>query len=817
LSVNFATPVAHQTDGTYAAFTNMLVIGQPFQQPLVTVPNHSAGMELFLSSAGAVADIYAWLDSTLTWATESATAPGHRLVLAVRPDVAAALGPLRTLEPKPRRAVYENVDLPAVQNALVSILNFAHTQANANAQAEWVWHPCMRMLVRGDPVPRSLKRYLDAYGPAVETITQLVRDFINGAPGALLREIPVLAGERLGRAAPYLPGDVLPGAPPFPLGGAGDANRACRLTFVTEGPSGEPLDPLYYLHVLMRRMLLPPAHRVVISLTNTVQGGGLVHPLVNLYPALAAAAVPKARAQVDGAYRFPLGKLADWHGSPRPPAATVSGAEWRYAANGRFEARMRATGARIALPVLQGHRTKVAAFWNDPGLVVVTNQICAELQVPAELVVGLACTESRIDLSPRSIRFEPLDTGSRTALRNREGAAAHELAYDKVVGEPATVTGVANYTDTTTELTVAFAARRSLAENGLVDPISRELLVGDIDRLAISSNTGSGTAVTDYRISVRDVVLSGGSAPEDTQEPGTTLYYSLSRLVAGNAVSGPVETVVERDGRLRRMRIVLGQNTLVGAMTATIMRNGVATGITSTLAAGARIGTDHAHTEDLGLDDRIALRIETGAGGAGRVRGVGLQVQFAPAGAGDVYTLEGYSPPAPGVPTPYVGGDLVKPGSSTLTWAQMVEVTNATGGARVSPGLLQTLVPTAVGAVQYLRALDPGIFGRLGIPAPPAEPGQYMTDWLLDPRHSILLGAAYLRQAYVAKDTRFDLPYVGAAYNGGNTKPAPDTVWGFKRRRWDYPDRAARYFNAAVDLFNGAPAPATRPTVRFMS
>jgi hypothetical protein len=828
LTVAFATPIAHQTVANYAAFNNALVLGRPFRQPLLTGPNpadFSHGLELILSSAGVVADIYGWLDSTLTWVPASAAAPGDRLVLTVDPHVLSmpgsdtSLSSVPTLERKPRRAVYENVDRAAVQTALEMILIAAHAHANANPLVPSIWHPSMRMMVIAVPAgPHALKDYLDAHAPVNATVTRLVTDLLNADPAAVLREIRVQAGDRLGRAAPYLSTDPLPAAPPFPLGAAGDPDRARRLTFVTEGSAGGELDPLYYMHVLMRQMLLPAAQRVVITQTNTVQGGNLVHPLVTLLPALNNATVPKARAQVNGTYWFPIGGLADWHGSPRPPAATVSTAEWRYtrhALYGLFEARVRATGDPIALTVRDEHRKKVGDFWTDAALVALTNLICAELQIPTELVVALACTESLANLSPRSIRFEPLLDGDRARLRSSP-AATHELEYDKLVGLRATVTAATYNPGDTTQLAVTFVANRTLAVNRLAI-LRFKLLVGDADRLVITANTGSAAPVANYDITVRDARSSGGSAVAGTQAPGQARFYSMSARGAGNVAAGPVEIAVARAGRLRRMRTTLGQNTLAGPTTVTVMRNGAPTAIAVTLAAGARVGVDNAHTEDLASGDRIALRVETSAGGAGQIRNISCDIQFAPANAGDVYTLEGYSPPAPGVPNPYVGAALVRAAASTLTWAQMEAVVDGTEGRRVSPGMLQTLISTAVGAAKYLEKIDPGIFARLGIPAPPATPSRYMIDWLLTAGHSVLVGAAYLRQAYATNDTRFDLPYVGAAYNGGNTNTAANTRWGFQNREWNYPDHAAPYFNAAVFLFDGDPAPATPPSVRFMS
>lgn len=823
MTVNFATPIAHQTGANYAAFSNAVAPGRPFRQPLLTGPNptnFSHGVELFLSSAGAVADIYSWLDSTLTWATATASTPGDRLVLTVRPPVLiapgrnASLASVPTLEHKPRRARYENVDRASVLNALEAILTAAHAHASTNPSATQSWHPSMRMHILDGPAPRSLKNYLDANPPIGVTITRLVTDFLNAIPAAVVREIPVQAGERLGRAAPYLSTDPLPTASPFPLGAPGDANRARRLTFATEDMGGQMLNPLYYLHVFMRRMLLPAAQRVVITLTNTVQGGNLVHPLVTLYPTLNAQAVPKAREQVNNAYRYPIGDLVNWHGSPR--AAVVSQAEWRYTTNESFEARVRATSATIALPITNDHRDKVRNYWNDAALVALSNQICTELQIPTELVVALACTESLANLSPRSIRFEPLLDQNRRQLR-ASAAAVHELKYDKLVGLRATVTNATYNQDNTTRLAVTFANNRRLKANRLAG-LRRKLLVGDADRLTITGNTGSNAAVLNYEITVEDAKFSGGSVAVATQAAGQARFYSMSARGTGNIAPGAVETEMVRAGRLRRMRVRLGQNTLAGRTTITLMHNGAPTGMTVTLAAGATVAIDNANMEDLAIGDRMVLRVETAAGGAGQIRDIRSDIQYAPTNSGDVHTLEGYSPPAPGVPNPYNRASPVHhAGASTLTWGEMEAVVDGTGGRRVSPGLLQTLISTAIDAVKYLRKTDSGIFARVGIPAPPATPSQYMANWLLTSGHSVLVGAAFLRQGYTSKNTRFDLPYVGAVYNAGNTRTATTTRWGFVNQEWEYPDHAAPYFNAAVNLFNATPAPATPVSVRFMS
>ena len=48
-----------------------------------------------------------------------------------------------------------------------------------------------------------------------------------------------------------------------------------RLTVITKDHCGQAINPLFYLHTFMNRMLLPARGRVVKSLTNIVASGSL--------------------------------------------------------------------------------------------------------------------------------------------------------------------------------------------------------------------------------------------------------------------------------------------------------------------------------------------------------------------------------------------------------------------------------------------------------------------------------------------------------------------------------------------------------------
>jgi hypothetical protein len=822
MPVNFATPVAHQTTANYAAFNNAITLGRPFRQPLLTAPNpadFSSGWELFLSSAGDVAVVYAWLDGTLTWQASATAAPGNRLTLETDVRVRTgnqALPRLRIVEAHPARAIYENVDQASVQTALEAVLNAAYAAAVAAPRRPNNWHPAMRLQVLDGTTNRRLKEYLDAHAPAATTITALITGFLGGAAaagGVVLRQLPVLAGEALGRAAPYLAGDPLPAAPSFPLGGAADANRARRLTFVTQDNCRQSINPLYYHHVFMRRMLLPANQRVVVSLTNIVANGALAHPLVTLFPALSAAAVPVAREQINGQSRIPIGDLGTFHGYPA--GAPVSQLEWRYAATGEFEAQARVAGTAVpTLAPTTAQTTRVNTLWTTYGAAIAT--ICDALQVPCEAVIGLVCTEAPPNLDERAVRFEPLRERDRNRLRTGGVAAADELEYDKVVGLQGTVTAATHNANGTTRLDVTLTANRTWAANVLR---SRNVfvLVDEADRLPVTAN-GAGSNTSTYRITVRDRKLAGGFANRGTQAFGTTLFYAPGQRGAGNAAAGPVQLGVQRQGEVRRLRVTAGANTLDGPATVTVFQNGAATALTVTLAAGAQAGNDTANTFVTAAGDDLSVQVTT-AGTAGTITNLRWELLHAPAAApaggappGDVWVLEGHST---SVPSPWNGPGLLRAGR-TMTWAQVLPIIEQTRGERVSPGLLQTLISTASGITPWLNAVAGGLFAALGIPAPPATAADFLNDWLTHGARSILVGIAYIRSGYNTRTTCFDLPLVGAAYNAGTLRTRGNTRWGLQYHG-EYVERAGPHFNAGTALFNAAAAPATTPTVRLMS
>lgn len=869
----FATPIAHQVAGPYPLFANALVVGRPFRQPLQTAPNpanFSPGLELFMSSAGDVANIFCWLDGKLRWerlalagtvtvTSGSATVTGAgtawdatlegrtlqvgavanaamilrvdsatQLTLARSFPGASAAGQaytvtpaerlslqtehaggvtgIRMIEALPQFAYYENVDRAEVQAALVTLLTdaYAHATTTTNRRN---WHRSMRMVV--DPGTRTLKVHLDRNLPAATEVTRLVTDFLSAAPAAQLQAgIDVAAGDAIGRAAPFLATDPLPGASPFDLKTIADADRARRLTFHLRDRCEQTVDPVFYLHRFMRQMLLGAAARRVTSLTHVVTAGAVTHPLADLFPALRAAAVPRGRVQIGGQSRIPLGRLAHFHGHPH--TAPVSQREWHYTDDSVFEARARGGTALVNLSPSAAQQASVNAFWATEGAAVAP--ACDALQVPCELMMFFAGAES-VNFDPRFTRLEPLRLQNRAALRAAGVSAALELAYDHATGIGGTVTAVVLNANSTSRVSVTLNNTRTFRRNFL-PRISASLLVQDVDRLGITGHTFSAVPATNYDITVNDLPLAGGFANGGVQAPATTLFYSTRVRAAGAATHAAAAHAATRAGTLRRLGVVAAANTLDGDTVVTVFHNGAATTLALTLPARGRNGSNNTDTVAVAAGDTISIRVQTG-GTAGDIRNLACTLQFAPANNAAVFVLDGFSR---SVPNPWVGGAAVRVATGTLTWDELVTIVNGTGGARISPGLTQNLISSAMEAVTRLGLADH--LAAAGLPALPANAGGYLNDWLLHAAHSIFLSGGEIRDSYKHDITYLDIPLVGCAYNTGGYRASAGTPWGIRGPRSDFDDayvpRGAPFLNAAATLFNAVPGPATAPSVRFM-
>ncbi|HVE80352.1 MAG TPA: hypothetical protein VNA89_15915 [Gemmatimonadaceae bacterium] len=519
MTVSFATPLAHQTGSDFTAFANSFAVGRPFRQPLQSASgaaSYADGLEVFAKDAAA--DLYVALDGTLSWQPATTTA-GAQLILDVAPSALRGKGSLLELgmvEAPPARIVYDNVDKARAKEALEALFQTVYAAAKAKPKQSKGWHPAMKMQTPAVKTALRLKTHLDTKKTdAPAEITRLVDDFLADAPTGLLPAIPVVAGDRVGKAAAYRAGDTPPAPAPAWLGAAGDANRARRLTWRTYDVGGQAINPTYYLYYLLRQALQPAASRVVTVLTGVATGGNLAHPLATLLPALQGAAPPRAREQVSGLSRIPTSGLLDYHGFPAD--APVSKLEWRYNDSNQLEARTR-TGQTDTPPTLtpvagsadatQKVQT-VTTIWAENGSAI--RVISEAFQIPCEVLVALLGTESAGD--ERAVRLEPLRDTDRTTLRG-SAAAALEEAYDKAAGSRGTVSSPVDNQDGTVSFVLTLDVKQTW-DRDVLRARGRRVYWGT-DRLPITANS-VGTNTTAPPIKRQYTITVTGTTRTDTQ------------------------------------------------------------------------------------------------------------------------------------------------------------------------------------------------------------------------------------------------------------------------------------------------------------
>jgi hypothetical protein len=371
------------------------------------------------------------------------------------------------------------------------------------------------------------------------------------------------------------------------------------------------------------------------------------------------------------------------------------------------------------------------------------------------------------------------------------------------------VTAVTLNANDTSRISVTLNNTRTFRRSFLTR-IRSSVLVEDVDRLRITAHTFSAVPATNYDITINDTLLQGGFAGGGIQAAGLTLFYSPSNRAAGVATHGAAAHAATRAGTARRLRVSAGPNTLDGDTVVTVFLNGAATAVALTLGPRSRNGNNSADTLAVASGDTISIQVQT-AGTTGDIRDLTCSLQFAPANTATVFVLDGTSR---SVPNPWNGGAAVRAATSTLTWDQLVTITDATGGARISPGLTQNLISSTIDHVRQLGLSDH--VAAAGLPALPASPGGFLNDWLLHPATSIFMSGGEVRGNYKSTaPTFFDIPLVACAYNTGRVRDRNASPWGLNVDD-AYVPRGAPFFIAAARLFNGAPAPSTAPSVRFM-
>lgn len=166
-----------------------------------------------------------------------------------------------------------------------------------------------------------------------------------------------------------------------------------------------------------------------------------------------------------------------------------------------------------------------------------------------------------------------------------------------------------------------------------------------------------------------------------------------------------------------------------------------------------------------------------------------------------------------------------------LTWGEIEQLLRISKyfRTRVSPGLMQTLISVAIESTDWVSYKFKDIqntfpkypapanwWDYFGVDKPPTEPEKYLSEWLLNPKHSILAGAAHIRIQHNDQpiENFWDPPKVAAAYNAGSVKAADKSMWGLEYAG-DYMVVFGSAYNAAVNHINTHPDLDPAPSVRL--
>jgi hypothetical protein len=399
-----------------------------------------------------------------------------------------------------------------------------------------------------------------------------------------------------------------------------------------------------------------------------------------------------------------------------------------------------------------------------------------------------------------------------TLRRFRVKAAANSLT------EPATVRVLKNGAPTGIEVTLAVGAKEATdAEHTVATDHDERITVqvttggktGSLDGLAWNflHSYAAGSAT----------VFQGGMPDKDFEQPRDVLFYPPGERTKGEAKSEDAEKKAGVAGTLRLLAVEALTNKTTSDTEITVLKNGVGA-LKVVLKAGVERGIDADSRVAVGVDDKLVVRVKVGGGTAGTNDLSVLRFSFLiETGALRGSYIRRFSIDVP--PPTADWTQPVRPGLSSLTWEQLIEVIDQTGGKRASPGITQTLLSTAR---ETLNKLPDSAFTEMGVPRPPrAQAGELLRPpasgggarpdgWLLSIENQLVAGAARIRNDYhreKSERTRYDLPLVNAAYNAGSLRSDRSSPWGLFLNEAKYVFRAAVALNEAVRIFDAGEVP----------
>jgi hypothetical protein len=830
--VAVAMPVAHLPLGSsdnYDAFKGKISAStRRFRQPVTLTPKDSEsyvpGLELFFDAAGNAADLFAWVPGDLRFkpAKTGADASPARLILQMSSGARKKFSSAaKMLECPAQFTEYENVSADEVKAAMVQLITRVWEQRKTAS------HPLLTTAVvlnKGKLADLLAKHEKDATALAA-AIASLVDGFMAPASDAV--SIPVLAGDRIGRA-----------------GASGDerTGRQRKLLWKTLDSAEQALSPLFYLHAYLRAGV---PH-------ETKQDG---HPLRLLYPELVAEVRPAPRLPITTAagtqVLFPNGSWGKLH------KRTLATYEWRYAEDGRLETKP-ADPKPLKEPKKGNLARDLSAFWALFGKTV--NEMCLELQVPCEVAMAICGHETSFGTNPAKYRLEPLNDKERAAMDAKFQGRSRELQlkYDYAAGIPATKVVISHRpaqpkmeTVVATQLTLTLMSKKTVEERNkpaLVKTKRRRILISNTYRPKILSNepnVGKKT-VNDPK----QLTLEIPDEPWRTKLTPPSKDKTYARLTArGRLADGTdrpaAEIRFERPGTLRALRAQLS-HALTHALTVTVVVGGNASKLSVVVPkSSTNVAAELKEVVAVSETDAICIEVTPGEDGNAvpAKATLSVEVHLAPA-------TEGPKDPKDGVlvvltdgtqtgeqdnnaiPTPWNDAAVVRdtrPENCRLTWGETVEIVDALAGSNMSPGFMQTLIGTARDMYDLVKRNTPDALKRLEIEPPPEKPSGFFKTvttkdegtgnvvntpgWLVDPRNSFFCGIAKIKQASTKVLPGLDLPDVCSGYNDGGQPVAGP--FGVKTNSAGYVWDALHKFNATVEHYGALPAGQLTPSTRF--
>jgi hypothetical protein len=744
-----------------------------FHQPIRLKPaNTISGIEVFLPDNDPDKRLYACFDGKLTW-KDAGGGQANRIELLIDSKAALALQQVgKTVESRPNRIVYENVERNGARASLTSVVIEAYRAANTTPKTQW--RPVMLQQHKSDDPadtkPINVKQFMDSHG-GESFATNIVDEFLTG-----VSDLAVRAGDNIGNA------DL--------RNASVDPSVARQLLFYTLDMGDQFINPLYYLYLYF---IIKSSQ---VTVTDTIS-----HPLFTAFtaefqnPPLPRIPVTVSTGTED---ELALDKLSNPHQTPRAKI------KWFYNADLQLEVE----GEGPFVPTAQD-TSLVKSVWTQHGTSIA--QFCSKFQVPCEVVTAIVSGESAGN--SKAFRFEPMDRPSLAKALASQPALM--LKYDKMLGAH-----IVNYVPT----------RQPLPKDGAIElaPVTRLAVTTDEDVQLTkngqikASNSRSVFLVDDvWRPVLSAFVTTAGKQKNHQVDVKEELF--LHQLTQG----GTTTVTTARAGRIRVLRAQLTKaaatdlDITLSVSGSTPLSVQIPKGrLNPTLPSSGQIDVTGGDTVTIDVqpaDASVALKVAWFLGVAGDDGAtVPANMWIIPDGNGSasptIYNA---------FPDPFDRNLAVRKDRTdmtiNMTWGEVEDLISATGGSFLSPGAAQNLVSTAFGILQRVESMAPGLRAEMGIPTVATAGELLSSGFMTNARNALFVGIATMRIHYNTAVTRFDLPYVhGWFFGGGPLALDKDkTRWGMSTPAPDFIDLLGRRYNAAIEFFKGPVFPNPLPTVRL--